>query len=346
LGITQAECSEFGWGNALHPDDAKNTIAAWQECVALRNKVWDRVHRFKDKHGRWQYVLARGVPVYDDAGNVLCWAGINLDISRLKLVEAELRQLNVTLENRVAEKTAALEARLDEKKKLLQELQDQHHFKDNFMSSLAHELRGPLSVINNVVEFLKMKDRDDNKDDYRMIKNAVLVMSKLISDIYDMGVLGKGNITLEKIPLNLTELVNQSVQAVHQEVIHRNHLIEVNVPATPVTVTADPVRLQQVVTNLLTNAVKYTNNGGVISVTVRQPTPTHVTITVSDNGIGISDEMKSKIFDVFVQENRKKEMGMGIGLSLVKGLVELHGGTIQLDTRLGKGSTFTVTLPS
>jgi signal transduction histidine kinase len=141
-------------------------------------------------------------------------------------------------------------------------------------------------------------------------------------------------------------LVNQSVQAVHQEVIHRNHLIEVNVPATPVTVTADPVRLQQVVTNLLTNAVKYTNNGGVISVTVRQPTPTHVTITVSDNGIGISDEMKSKIFDVFVQENRKKEMGMGIGLSLVKGLVELHGGTIQLDTRLGKGSTFTVTLPS
>ena len=107
VGLTQQECADFGWGAVLHPDDADRTIAAWKECVRTGG-IWDIEHRFRGVDGQWHDVLARGVPVKDERGEVLCWAGINLDISRLKRAEAALRQLNVDLEQRVAARTADL----------------------------------------------------------------------------------------------------------------------------------------------------------------------------------------------------------------------------------------------
>lgn len=110
VGITQDQCSEFGWGNILHPEDAQRTIAAWKECVRTRGK-WDVEHRFRGIDGCWHPVLARGVPVEDEDGKVVYWAGINLDISRLKHAEASLRELNASLEQRVAERSEAAEKR-------------------------------------------------------------------------------------------------------------------------------------------------------------------------------------------------------------------------------------------
>jgi PAS domain S-box-containing protein len=110
VGLTQEECSEFGWGRVLHPDDAERTIAAWKECVRVRGR-WDVEHRVRGCDGRWHPVLARGVPVEDERGEIKCWVGINLDISELKRAEASLRELNGTLERRVAERSAAAEER-------------------------------------------------------------------------------------------------------------------------------------------------------------------------------------------------------------------------------------------
>ncbi len=128
VGLTQEECSGFGWGNVLHPDDAERTIKAWQECVATGGS-WDIEHRFRGVDGKYHAVLARGTAVRDSDGRVLCWAGINLDISRLKSAEEELREVD--------------------------------RRKDEFLATLAHELRNPLAPIRNAAHVIRLKAISD-----------------------------------------------------------------------------------------------------------------------------------------------------------------------------------------
>ena len=158
VGITQEQCSEFGWGNVLHPEDAERTIAAWKQCV-LTGGRWDVEHRFRGIDGEWHYILARGVPVHDAQGNVSCWVGINLDIGKLKAAEKSLRELNATLEQRVAERSAAAEKRAIALESSEQELRRQSLVMQSILNSMGEgvvvaDRRGTITLLNRAAETL------------------------------------------------------------------------------------------------------------------------------------------------------------------------------------------------
>jgi PAS domain S-box-containing protein len=317
VGLTQEECSEFGWRSVLHPDDAEKTIAAWKECVRT-GEFWDSEHRFRSVDGRWYPTLARGVPVKDENGKITAWAGINLDISRLKHVEDELR---------IADRR-----------------------KDEFLATLAHELRNPLAPICNALQVLKMSHVDAvvSQQTHEMIERQVQHLVRLVDDLLDVSRVMRGKIDLRKEFVELQSVVARAVETAQPMIETRQHRLEVRLPNESLRLFADPVRLTQVVGNLLLNAAKYTEANGRIWLTVER-SDGELLLKVRDNGIGIAPDMLHHIFDLFVQADHsftKAQGGIGVGLTLVKKLVEIHAGTVEaLSDGLGKGCEFIVRLP-
>jgi PAS domain S-box-containing protein len=317
VGLTQEQCSEFGWGSVLHPDDAERNLCAWKECVRTGGP-WDIEHRFRGVDGRWHPILARGAPVRNESGEITAWAGINLDISRLKHVEDELR---------VADRR-----------------------KDEFLATLAHELRNPLAPICNSLQILKLPGVDAAEAEQlrEMIERQVQHLVRLVDDLLDVSRVMRGKIDLRKESAELEAIVTRAVETAQPLIEVQKHGLEIDLPAEPLTLDADPVRLAQVVSNLLTNAAKYTEANGRIWLTAERANGKAV-LKVRDTGIGIAPDMLPHVFDLFVQADHastKAQGGLGIGLTLVKNLVEMHGGTVEAHSDgLGKGCEFIVRLP-
>jgi PAS domain S-box-containing protein len=317
VGLTQAECSEFGWSTVLHPDDAAGTIEAWKACVAA-GAMWDVEHRFRGVDGQWHHVLARGVPVRNLAGEIVAWAGINLDISRIKQVEDELR---------VADRR-----------------------KDEFLATLAHELRNPLAPIRTGLELLKQTGGDPATfgDVVETMERQLRQLVALVDDLLDVSRITRGKLDLRRSRVRLGDVVQSGVEAARPIIDESRHQLHVQVPAAPLMLDVDPHRLAQVLSNLLNNAAKYTPAGGRIELDIARDGRDLVLI-VRDNGVGIPVGKAEHIFEMFAQLEQAAEQGqpgLGIGLTLVKSLVQLHGGTIGVDSPgLGRGSTFTVRLP-
>ncbi|WP_139558729.1 PAS domain S-box protein [Methylotetracoccus oryzae] len=317
VGLTQAQCSDFGWSEVLHPDDVERTVAAWKECVRTGG-VWDMEHRFLGVDGNYHPVLARGVPVRDERGQVLCWAGINLDIGRLKQAEAAL-----------------IEA-------------DQR--KDEFLAMLAHELRNPLAPIGNAVDILRRPNLDAAQMAWcrDIIDRQTAQMTRLVDELLDIFRITRGKIELLKAPLAVADIVQRAIETVLPLINERRHELAVNLPPEPVWVEGDMVRLAQAVSNLLNNAAKYTNQGGRIELTVESG-GNEAVIRVRDTGQGVDAAALPHLFIPFYQVSRtldRSEGGLGIGLSLVKKLVDLHGGSVAaFSAGRGHGSEFTIRLP-
>jgi len=317
VGMTQAECSELGWSKILHPDDTAATVAAWKECVRTGGP-WDREHRCLGIDGTWHPILARGVAIRNEAGEITGWAGINLDIRRLKEVEIQLR--------------------------------DADRRKDEFLATLAHELRNPLAPIRNSLEILKLPRLDPQMvDETRAVmERQVQHLVRLVDDLLDVSRVMRGKIELRREPVEPASIIARAVETAKPLIELQAHRLELAVADESLLMDADPVRLAQVVGNLLTNAAKYTEAGGLIRLTAER-SGEHAVITVEDTGIGIDADTLPHVFELFVQaENAvtRAQGGLGIGLTLVKNLVELHGGMIEAESPgLGKGSRFTVRLP-
>jgi PAS domain S-box-containing protein len=317
VGMTAAEAAELGWTRVLHPDDVNATVAAWKECVRT-GSMWYREHRMLGVDGKYHAVLAQGVPIRDGAGKVERWAGINLDISRLKnteraLVEADRR-------------------------------------KDEFLATLAHELRNPLAPIRNAVRILESDAADATHRQWgrEVIARQVHRMSLLLDDLLDISRITRGRFELKKDYVELTSVIGVAVETARPLIDYRQHELVVSLPDDPVTLEADPLRLSQVVGNLLTNAAKYTDPKGRIELSARVRDG-ELAIAVRDNGIGLAEEALPNLFTMFSQVDSaidRAEGGLGIGLALVKGLVTLHGGTVDARSDgLGRGSEFVVRLP-
>jgi PAS domain S-box-containing protein len=317
LGISMEQAADDGWASHLHPDDVDDTIAAWKEC-ARTGSMWYREHRFRGVDGKYHSVLAQGVPIRDDDGVIQRWAGINLDISRLKnteraLIEADRR-------------------------------------KDEFLATLAHELRNPLAPIRNAVRILDADAADERQRKWgrEVIARQVQRMSLLLDDLLDVARITRGQLELKKDYVDLKAVVNVAVETARPLLDAKQHQLTVNLPADDVRLEADPLRLSQVIGNLLTNAAKYTDPGGEVVLTARM-SGTELLISIRDTGIGLSPESIPALFNMFSQVNSaidRAEGGLGIGLALVKGLVGLHGGRVEVRSEgLGRGSEFIVRLP-
>ena len=345
-GMT-AEQSAMNWPDLIvHPDDRDRCVAHWTKAlregtpysIEVRNRRHDGVYR---------WFMTRAVPFRDAGGEIISWFGVTTDIQDQMEMQEQLK------------------------------LADRR--KDEFLATLAHELRNPLSPIYNGLKLLpKIRDNPAEFDETRrMMETQLKHMVHLLDDLLDISRIGRNKIQLRKEPIELAWVVNDAVEATRPLIEERNHQLAVNIPAEPVHLEADSVRLTQVLSNLLNNAAKYTPPGGRIWLTAEvtgqesgvrnqesgsggsgahgserhtaNPLTPVVVIRVRDNGMGMSDELLPRVFDLFEQGEThlaNASGGLGIGLALVKSLVEMHGGRVDAHSEgLDKGSEFVVRLP-
>jgi PAS domain S-box-containing protein len=235
-------------------------------------------------------------------------------------------------------------------KKSEEQLRQMNRLKDEFLAMLAHELRNPLSAISSAVQVARNRPLDESLAwSTEVIERQVKHLARLIDDLLDVSRITRGKIRLRPEVIDVGPILNSAVDSVRPLIEQRKHELNVSFGSGSLRVKADPVRLEQVIVNLLTNAAKYTDAGGRISLTAGQVAD-EIIIQVHDNGIGIAPERLPQMFDLFVQGDRalaRSEGGLGIGLTLVKSLVEMQQGTVTAKSEgPGKGSEFTVRFPA
>jgi PAS domain S-box-containing protein len=239
---------------------------------------------------------------------------------------------------------------ITERKRAEEALREADHRKDEFLAMLAHELRNPLAPIQNAVQILKRTGLDETRSAWcrDVIGRQVEQLIRLVDDLLDVSRISRGKIELKKEPLDVAAIVQRAVETSQPLIDVRRHEFSTRLPPEPVYVEGDLVRLAQVVSNLLNNAAKYTDEGGHIELTL-EPEEGEVLIRVRDTGRGIDPAALPDLFDLFYQVDRtldRSEGGLGIGLSLVKSLVAMHGGAIQaFSAGRGRGSEFVIRLP-
>ena len=254
-----------------------------------------------------------------------------------------LERLNAELEERVTERTAALEATTEQ-------LKEANHRKDEFLAMLAHELRNPLAPIRTAVQLLRLKEltephRQRARD---VIERQVEHLVNLIDDLLDVSRITRGMITLQLEPVLVGAIVARAVETARPAIDAHKHALELDLPEELISVEGDKTRLVQVIANILHNAAKFMDPGGRIRLSVRREGQ-YALISIADTGIGIAPDLLPKIFELFTQVHAKSERaqgGLGIGLALVRRLTEMHGGTVTAHSDgAGRGSTFSVRLP-
>jgi signal transduction histidine kinase len=232
----------------------------------------------------------------------------------------------------------------------VEELTIANRRKDEFLAMLGHELRNPLAAIHNGIRLLSHQSQDTpaSQTIEAMIERQVRRMTRLVDDLLDISRITHGCLHLKRERIDLRDVVNKAIQTLESDIKQRNHRLATELPDAPVWLQGDPGRLEQVFVNLLANASKYTDMGGELTVAV-QVRDGQAVVRVRDTGIGIAPKVLPQLFGFFRQADEaapRSQSGLGIGLALVRNLVESHGGSVTgASAGLGQGSEFTVCLP-
>jgi signal transduction histidine kinase len=262
----------------------------------------------------------------------------------------QLEHLNRDLEQRVAERTKELEASAVRLRESEAQLQETDRRKDEFLAMLGHELRNPLAPIQAAAKLLRMENlaQSHHERALDLVDRQVEHLVRLIDDLLDVSRITRGAITLRREVLNLADVVGRAIETNRPLIDAKRHSLVVELPNQPVNVDGDVTRLTQVVGNLVHNAAKYTDDGGEIRVQV-EASRAEAVIRVRDTGVGIPSDMLLRVFDLFTQVERplnRKQGGLGVGLAMVRRLVEMHGGTVSARSDgIGRGTEMIVRLP-
>lgn len=322
----------------LHPDDREGTRQAVERSIATRTP-YDVVYRtLCPTTGDTKWIRAIGGTAYDDAGQPRRFDGVTLDVTAQRRAQEKLAEL--------------LEREQDEgreRARLVSQLREQERRKDEFLATLAHELRNPLAALRFGLELIERGGEREVTDKARAAMGRQLThLVHMVDDLLDTSRVTLGKLTLKSELVDFRDVLQSALETTSPAIEADRQDLRVILPAVALPVLCDTTRLSQVLANLLNNASKYTPQGGRIEleVSVQQE---QLQVTISDNGIGIPPEMNEKIFDVFMQIERSMKQargGLGLGLTLVRRLVELHGGTVRASSvGVGQGSTFTLRLP-
>lgn len=267
----------------------------------------------------------------------------------------ELQQLNLILESANGELVATntkLIKEIAERERAEKALSESARRKDEYIAILAHELRNPLSAIHNAVQVMQLEDSSEQQLAWaqKLLQRQVQHLTCLMDDLLDVSRITSGRIQLRTEVVDLVELVTHATETVAPLLKKHNHELQLSVPDKPLCIKGDVVRLTQVLGNLLTNAAKYMDDGGIIELCLEQDVDNWAVIRVRDHGVGIPEDLISRVFDLFMQAPtalNRAQGGLGIGLALVRGLVELQGGIASVTSAgLGFGAEFLVRFPS
>ena len=268
-----------------------------------------------------------------------------VDIAKRQEVEGQLRQAKEVAERRADEAEEARAAVKDREHRLHYEAQ----LKDEFLATLAHELRNPLAPLRNVAEILRMEQLSQTaRHATGVMERQISQLVRLIDDLMDVSRITRGQLTLRKERVDLRSIIESAIETAQPQLTTAGVTLALDLPETPLILDADATRISQVILNLLTNAAKFTPSGGQIWV-IAKPQNDRVSVIVRDTGVGIPAEDQEKVFGMFVQLNRdmrRSQTGLGIGLTLVKQMTEMHDGNVSVwSAGAGQGSEFTITLP-
>lgn len=351
LGFSQKEWLDdpILWYTRLHPEDRERWHLEFARTCASGERFRSE-YRFLARDGRVVWVHGEAQMVRDETGKPLFLQGMAYDITKRKRAEEALRGVNAELEKRVGERTAQLEEANAELRRRAEQLAEMDRRKDEFLATLAHELRNPLAPIRNSLHVLRMSGGSGLASErvLEMMERQVGHMVRLVDDLLEVSRITRGKIDLRKQRVELSAVLRSAIEISQPLIESAHHQLAVTLPSEPVILEADSVRLSQVIANLLNNAAKYTEEGGQIWLTARRETGEAV-ISVRDTGLGIPADMLPRIFDMFAQVDRtvkRSQGGLGIGLTLARALMEMHGGSIEARSDgPGRGSEFIVRLP-
>lgn len=271
----------------------------------------------------------------------------------LEHANADLASLNHTLQRvnaELASANASLQSEVGERARMEKTLKEHDRLKDEFLAMLAHELRNPLAPLHNAAKLLRKLPADDPQHLWvrDIIQRQLTHMTRLVDDLLDVSRITRGKINLKKEVVDISTLIERAVESVQPLIDERGHQLIVQVPSEKLCVLADPTRITQALVNLLSNAAKYTERGGTITIGA-QVVKCAIELSIRDTGIGIREDQLRIIFNVFTQlqgTSDQTQSGLGIGLALVRQLVEMHGGCITAHSQgPGKGSEFVIRLP-
>lgn len=315
-GRSVADGLGSGWRASVHPDDADRTRKAWDD-VALHGLPFQVEHRIRREDGSYRWLLSRAFASRDEAGNVTKWYGTATDIDDQKRAEAALEEAD--------------------------------RLKDDFLAMMAHELRNPLAAVRNATEILRAPavSPDQRRWAHGAIDRQLEHLARMLDDLLDVARVRRGLVRLRQERIDARDVLSRAIDSVRPIFDRKRLALSSASPPEPVFVHADPTRLEQILVNLLSNASKFTPPGGHISASCALEDG-RVVLRVADDGQGIDPQLLPHVFDLFTQAQTsldREQGGLGLGLSLVRQLVELHGGRVEARSAgPGLGSEFLVEL--
>jgi PAS domain S-box-containing protein len=319
VGAPVGQLGAWGHGDAIDPVDLPRVLVKWRAALES-GEEWEDVFRIRRHDGEYRWFLSRAVPLRNRGGKVVHWFGTNVDIDQQKMMEA----------------TAEAASRA----------------KDEFLAMLGHELRNPLAPIQTALDLMRLRIPEVAEQERAVIERQVKHLTRLVDDLLDVSRITQGKIELRREPVELAEIVARAVELASPLLERKAHQLTVEVPERDLALRGDPTRLAQVVANVLTNAAKYTEPGGAVSIRaerVRDAEGDRIQLHIRDTGIGISQEMLQRVFELFAQERQavdRAQGGLGLGLAIARSIVSMHGGNIRAHSEgLGRGSEFTIELP-
>jgi PAS domain S-box-containing protein len=330
-GLTTPELMGWGWTRLIHADDVDETLQCWLRAVGS-GEPYQMECRFRQATGDYRWHLLRAQARRENGGAVSMWVGSNTDIDRLKRADEEQQQLLKR------ERIARVEA------------EHASNIKDEFLATLSHELRTPLNAILGWSQLIlqgTMRPEDIERG-LEIIDRNARAQNKLIEDLLEMSSIVSGKVRLDVHQLDLAGVTESAVESILPAAEAKGIHLRKTFDVAAGLVAGDSSRLQQVIWNILSNAVKFTPKGGIIEVVVER-VASHLELTVKDSGAGIKQEFLAYVFDRFRQADSsltRSYGGLGLGLAIVKQLVTLHGGNVRAESPgEGKGASFIVSLP-
>ena len=315
-GVSPGSTDGPAWNGMFHPEDQSRAWEVWRRSLAT-GETYEIEYRLRHRSGEYRWVLGRALPVRNEEGVIVRWMGTCTDIQ--------------------------------EQKRAQEELLANSRRKDDFLAMLAHELRNPLAPISTAAHLLKAAPWDEKNvaRSADIVTRQVRHMTELVDDLLDVSRVTRGLVELERAPVELKAVLGSAIEQVRPLIEARGHQLTTRMTSGDVYVLGDRTRLVQVMSNLLNNAAKYTPVNGSLSLSVA--VGELVEVRVADNGMGIDAQLLPHVFDLFTQGERtpdRSQGGLGLGLALVRSLVDLHGGRVTVESEgRGRGSAFTVTLP-